>query len=69
MMASFNMLRMYLLWRVCRDWMVSDLPKRVTIAGFQKIEIGSTFAIKRMLNSWCSAYMGMHAQLLFNVSL
>jgi hypothetical protein len=48
--------------------MVSDLPKRVTVAGFQKMEIGSTFAIKRMLNSWCSTYMGMHAQLLFNVS-
>lgn len=52
MMASFNMLRLYLLWRVIRDWMVSDLPKRCTLAGFQKLKIGSAFAVKRMLNSW-----------------
>ena len=54
MMASFNMLRLYLLWRVIRDWMVSDLPKRRSLAGFQKLNIGSAFAIKRMLNSWYS---------------
>lgn len=51
-MASINMLRLYLFWRVVRDWMVHDLPKRCTLAGFQRLPIGSTFAVKRMLNSW-----------------
>jgi hypothetical protein len=54
LMASFNMLRLYLIWRVIRDWMVNDLPKRRTLAGFQRLSIGSAFAIKRMLNSWYS---------------
>jgi len=58
LMASFNMLRLYLFWRVIRDWMVSDLPKRRSLAGFQRLHIGSAFAIKRMLNSWYSlAYL------------
>lgn len=52
MMASFNMVRLYLIWRVIRDWMVDDLPKRFTLAGFQRLKIGTSFAIKRMLNSW-----------------
>jgi hypothetical protein len=55
LMASLNMLRVYLFWRVVRDWMVHDLPKRCTLAGFQRLPIGSTFAVKRMLNSWYAA--------------
>ena len=51
LMASFNMLRMYLFWRIIRDWMVEDLPKRCTLAGFQRLKIGSAFAVKRMLHS------------------
>jgi hypothetical protein len=49
------MLRLYLFWRVVRDWMIHDLPKRCTLAGFQRLRIGSTFAVKRMLNSWLVA--------------
>ena len=46
------MLRLYLFWRVVCEWMIHDLPKRCTLAGFQRLHIGSTFAVKRMLNSW-----------------
>jgi hypothetical protein len=56
LMASFNMFRLYLLWRVIRNWMVEDLPKRCTLAGFQRFTIGSGFAVKRMLHSWLAVF-------------
>lgn len=50
--CTCNLARIYLLWRVIREWAVSDLPKRHTVAAFASIRIGSIFAIKRLLNSW-----------------
>ena len=55
-MASINCLRIYLVWRTVADWMLSDLPKRHTLAGFANLSLDSTFVIKRMLHSWKSMY-------------
>jgi hypothetical protein len=49
--SSLNMLRFYLLWRVVRDWQLNDLPKRHTLMGFQHFNMGTSFAVKRMLRS------------------
>lgn len=48
-----NMFRFYLLWNVMVTLTLSDLPKsRETLSGFTNVQLGATFAIKRMLNSW-----------------
>ena len=54
--ACVNTFRVYLVWRAFSDWMLSDLPKRHTLAGFASLDIGTTFVIKRMLHSWRSLY-------------
>ena len=52
--SCLNLLRIYLIWRVVAHWMLSDLPKRHTLAGFKRVKLGSPFILKRMLNSWAS---------------
>lgn len=66
-MASVNMLRLYLLWRILIFWLSSDLRKRHTLMGFQEFRIGTIFAVKRLLNSWwASVYLsGMWFSALF----
>jgi hypothetical protein len=52
-LCCFNMLRFYLVWRAVVSAMLSDLPKqRATLAGMSNVNLGSTFVIKRMLNSY-----------------
>jgi len=52
-LCCMNMFRFYLLWNVMVTLTLSDLPKsRETLSGFTKVQLGATFAIKRMLNSW-----------------
>jgi hypothetical protein len=34
--SSLNLLRIYLVWRTFEDWMLADLPKRHTLAGFNR---------------------------------
>ena len=52
-LCCFNMLRFYLVWRAVVSAMLSDLPKqRATLAGLSNVNLGSTFVIKRMLNSY-----------------
>jgi len=50
--SSLNLLRIYLLWRAFADYMLADLPKRHTLAGFSRIKLGTAFIMKRMMNSW-----------------
>ena len=52
--SCLNLLRIYLIWRVVAHWMLSDLPKRHTLAGFKRVNLGTAFILKRMLNSWAS---------------
>ena len=50
--SSLNLLRIYLLWRAFADYMLADLPKRHTLAGFSRVKLGTAFIMKRMMNSW-----------------
>jgi hypothetical protein len=50
--SSFNLLRIYLLWRWFADYTLADLPSRYTLAGFSRVKIGTTFILKRTLSSW-----------------
>lgn len=43
--------KMYQLWPVLREICYMDLPKRHFIARMTKVKLGSTFALKRLLNS------------------
>ena len=54
--SSINLLRLYLAWRIFSNWMLSDLPKRLTLAGFAKINLDSNFIFKRMLKSTASMF-------------
>jgi hypothetical protein len=54
--SSLNLLRLYLLGRWFVDHMLADLPKRDTIAGFSRVNIGTLFMIKRLMNSWYGFY-------------
>ena len=53
--ACLNLLRLYLVWRVVHDYMLSDLPKRETLAGFNHCKLGTSFVIKRMMHSATSS--------------
>mmetsp|Transcript_16133 Transcript_16133/g.25035 ORF Transcript_16133/g.25035 Transcript_16133/m.25035 type:complete len:335 (-) Transcript_16133:169-1173(-) len=48
----WNFTRVFLIWGSIVDWLVSDLPMLHIFAGFASIRIGSSFAIKKALNSW-----------------
>ena len=50
--ANFNLVRLYHLWWLFLEWMVSDLPMRHTISSITSVAFGSMFAIKRAMNSW-----------------
>jgi hypothetical protein len=50
--SSFNLLRIYLLWRWFADYTLADLPRRYTLAGFSRVKLGTTFILKRTLSSW-----------------
>ena len=54
-LCCVNFLRVYCMWRAFQDWLLSDIPERHTLAGFNDVHLGTAFAIKRCLNSW----MGM----------
>eukprot|EP00293_Proteomonas_sulcata_P009046 CAMPEP_0184305260 /NCGR_PEP_ID=MMETSP1049-20130417/14575_1 /TAXON_ID=77928 /ORGANISM="Proteomonas sulcata, Strain CCMP704" /LENGTH=569 /DNA_ID=CAMNT_0026617277 /DNA_START=26 /DNA_END=1735 /DNA_ORIENTATION=+ len=45
-----NTLRLYVLWRVFRDWILSDLPATHSISLISEVHLGSRFAFKRILN-------------------
>lgn len=49
-LALCNTLRMYLLLRVLKNYVLSDLPKQQTISSYTGIKIGYRFAIKRGVN-------------------
>ena len=44
-----NSMRVYLLWPVVRDKVLLSLPRRHTIAAFNRCELNGTFALKRIL--------------------
>ena len=50
--SSFNLLRIYLLWRWFADYTLADLPRRYTLAGFSRVKLGTAFILKRTLNGW-----------------
>lgn len=50
--SSFNLLRIYLVWRWFAEYALADLPKRYTLAGFSGVKLGTAFILKRMLSSW-----------------
>jgi hypothetical protein len=50
--SSFNLLRIYLLWRWFADYTLADLLRRYTLAGFSRVKLGTTFILKRTLSSW-----------------
>lgn len=50
--CTFNSLRLFLLWRVFKDWVLQDLPSQHAIEMFANVRIDSKFALKRVLNSW-----------------
>ena len=54
--SSLNLLRLYLLGRWFADHMLSDLPKCDTLAGFSRVNLGTSFKIKRMMSSWYAFY-------------
>lgn len=49
-LCGFNLIRIYLCWRVLRDWILSVFPKHQTLSGFQRTKIGSSFAIKHIMH-------------------
>jgi hypothetical protein len=54
--ACLNLVRVYLVWRAFADFMLSDLPKRHTLAGFNRVNLGAPFILKRMLHSWAAFF-------------
>ena len=50
----FNTLRVYLVWRILAEWVLSYLPKRHTVSLFASVKLGKTFALKKLLNGWHS---------------
>ncbi|EKX41294.1 hypothetical protein GUITHDRAFT_142197 [Guillardia theta CCMP2712] len=59
-LCGCNLIRIYLCWRVLRDWILSVFPKHQTLSGFQRTKIGSSFAIKHIMHSWYAAiYMSL----------
>ena len=50
----FVSFRLYLLWRVVRDYNLSLMPKRHTVARFSGIQMDSSLALKRLLNGFQS---------------
>ena len=54
--CSWNIIRVYLLWRVIADWMVSDIPSKHSIGSFTGVKFDTSFVLKRMLNSWSAIY-------------
>jgi len=48
--AVVNSFRIYLLWPVVRDAVLESLPRRHTISSFSKVQMGSGFALKVILN-------------------
>jgi len=52
----FVSLRLYLLWRCTRDWNLSQMPKRHTVARFTRVQMNSGLALKRLLSGFKSVF-------------
>ena len=48
----YNILRIYLLWRCIRDFIIKAMPKHFTIEAFTQIDIGSFYVLKSLLEGW-----------------
>ena len=55
--AVFNTLRIYLVWPVIRDQILSSLPKRTSISAFTKTPMGSAFAAKVIMNNTAASML------------
>jgi hypothetical protein len=50
--CMYNTLRCYLLWPVLTERVLSNLPRRHTVAMFASVHLGKGFAFKLMLHGW-----------------
>jgi hypothetical protein len=47
-----NTVRIYLVWRYYRDWVLFHLARRHTIASFSGAKFGTVFVLKKSLHGW-----------------
>lgn len=52
--VCYGMLRIYLLWRLVKRWALADLPSKSAVSLITNVRLGSSFALKRMLNGLSS---------------
>jgi len=58
--SVLNVLKIYQLWPMLREGVFWDLPRRHLVARMTQVSLGSTFALKRMLNSkYAVLYVGL----------
>ena len=50
--ALFNVIRIYLVWRYYRDFVLYNIQKRHTIASFTGAKFGTSFVLKHSLTGW-----------------